>query len=511
MARKLLDAQYIRDNYEYMYLTKNLKENIYIFSTLLAGNNDIIFRNIKIGRKKTPACIIYIDGLADKSLVAHNVLFPLMIETQKIDENPGTGDQFFERVKELFVTIVEVNAKDKIIDVMDGILSGDTALLIDGIKKGLILSTKGWEGRNVSESTTESYVRGPKEAFVETLRINTSMLRRRIKHPDFVIEDMKIGKYSKTDVAIAYIKSIADDKVVQEVKKRLKKIQIDGIIDSGYIEEFIEDNPFSPFPQVAHSEKPDRIAAEILEGKVAIIVDGSPFVLTVPAVFAQFFQAGEDYYERYFLSSALRVLRIIAMMTALLFPSIYIAETTFHQEMIPTQLAISIASQREGVPFPALLEALFMEVTFEILREAGIRLPMQVGQAVSIVGGLVIGQAAVQAGLVSPAMVIVVAMTGIASFAIPAFNVAITFRLLRFIIMIAAGTLGFFGIIMVIMMVLAHMASLESFGVPYLSPITPSRTQELTDVFTRIPWWAKILRPRTIQRKNIIRQEDKRG
>ncbi|HHW58596.1 MAG TPA: spore germination protein [Clostridia bacterium] len=511
MSHKLPDFQYIRQNYQYMTLVQDLEENIYIFQVLLEENSDIVFRKINIGDKKVKAYLIYVDGMADKSLITRNILEPVMIETRKLNKTVYTSDQFFNYIKDYFLTISEVDVKDKIGDVINDLLCGETVLLIDGIEKAIILSTKGWEGRNVAESTTESYVRGPKEAFVETLRINTSMLRRRIKHPDFVIENMKIGKYSKTDVSIAYIKSIAEDKVVQEVKKRLKKVQIDGVIDSGYLEEFIEDNPFSPFPQIAHSEKPDRVSAEILEGKVAILVDGSPFALTVPAIFAQFFQAGEDYYERYFLSSALRVLRIIAMLTALLFPSIYIAETTFHQEMIPTQLAISVAAQREGVPFPALLEALFMEVTFEILREAGIRLPMQVGQAVSIVGGLVIGQAAVQAGLVSPAMVIVVALTGIASFAIPAFNIAITFRLLRFIIMIAAGTLGFFGIIMVVMMILAHMASLESFGVPYLAPMAPSKTQELSDVLIRIPWWAKILRPRTIQRKNIVRQEDTRG
>ncbi|SFE10014.1 spore germination protein KA [Thermoanaerobacter thermohydrosulfuricus] len=511
MPHKLPDPQYVKENYQYMTLSKELEENIYIFQVLLKGNNDMVFRQISIGDKKVKAFLVYVDGMVDKLLITRNILEPIMIETRKLNKIIYTNDQLFNYINEYFITTSEVNVKDKIGDIIDDLLSGETILLIDGVEKALIISTKGWEGRNIAESTTESYVRGPKKAFVETLRINTSMLRRRIKHPDFVIENMKIGKYSKTDVSIAYIKSIAEDKVVQEVKKRLKKVQIDGVIDSGYLEEFIEDNPFSPFPQIAHSEKPDRVSAEILEGKVAILVDGSPFVLTVPAIFVQFFQAGEDYYERYFLSSALRVLRIIAMLTALLFPSIYIAETTFHQEMIPTQLAISVAAQREGVPFPALLEALFMEVTFEILREAGIRLPMQVGQAVSIVGGLVIGQAAVQAGLVSPAMVIVVALTGIASFAIPAFNIAITFRLLRFIIMIAAGTLGFFGIIMVVMMILAHMASLESFGVPYLAPMAPSKTQELSDVLIRIPWWAKILRPRTIQRKNIVRQEDTRG
>ncbi|SHF08978.1 spore germination protein KA [Thermoanaerobacter uzonensis DSM 18761] len=511
MPHKLPDAQYVKENYQYITLSKELEENIYVFQVLLKGNNDIVFRQIRIGDKKVKAFLIYIDGMADKSLITRNILEPIMIETRKLNKFIYNNQQFFDYIKEYFITTSEVNTKDKFGDVVDDLLCGETILLIDGVEKALIISTKGWEGRNVTESTTESYVRGPKEAFVETLRINTSMLRRRIKHPDFVIENMKIGKYSKTDVSIAYIKSIADEKIVQEVKKRLKKVQIDGVIDSGYLEEFIEDNPFSPFPQIAHSEKPDKVTAEILEGKVAILVDGSPFALMVPAVFVQFFQAAEDYYERYFLSSALRILRIAAMFIALLFPSIYIAETTFHQEMIPTQLAISIAAQREGVPFPALLEALFMEITFEILREAGIRLPMQVGQAVSIVGGLVVGQAAVQAGLVSPAMVIVVAMTGIASFSIPAYNVAITFRLLRFIIMIAAGTLGFFGIIMVVMMILAHMASLESFGVPYLSPLIPSRTQELSDALIRIPWWAKIVRPRTVQGKNIVRQEDTRG
>lgn len=487
MPHKAANPEYIRQNYQYMMLSKDLEENIYIFQVLLKESSDVVFREFNIGDKKVKGFLMYIDGMIDKFVIDRNVLRPMMIEARKLDEVTYTKKQFFDYMKDYFITACDVKEKDKIGDILDGILEGDTAVIIDGIDKSMVISTKGWEGRNISESTTESYVRGPKEAFVETLRINTSMLRRRIKHPDFVIENLKIGKYSKTDVSIAYVKSIADDTVVQEVKKRLKKVQIDGVIDSGYLEEFIEDNPFSPFPQIAHSEKPDKVSAEILEGKVAILVDGSPFVLTVPVIFAQFFQAGEDYYERYFLASALRVLRIIAMLTALLFPSIYIAETTFHQEMIPTQLAISVAAQREGVPFPALLEALFMEVTFEILREAGIRLPMQVGQAVSIVGGLVIGQAAVQAGLVSPAMVIVVALTGIASFAIPAFNIAITFRLLRFIIMIAAGTLGFFGIIMVVMMILAHMASLESFGVPYLSPLTPSRAQELSDVLIRVP------------------------
>lgn len=511
MAKRLKNRDDIENNYEGMFLSEDIDENIDVFRTLLKASSDIVFREFSIGDKKIRGFLMYVDGMIDKFLVNRNVLEPVMIEARKIDGMAFTKKQIFEEIRDYFITASEIKEKNKIGEIVDSILEGETALILDGTDKAIIISTRGWVGRSVSESTTEAYVRGPKEAFVETLRINTSMLRRRIKHPDFIIESMKIGKYSKTDVAIAYIKSIAEDTIVEEVKKRLGKIKIDGIIDSEYLEEFIEDNPFSPFPQVEHSEKPDRVAAEILEGRVAILADGSPFALVAPAVFAQFFQSAEDYYERYFMSSALRILRIAAMFMSLLLPSIYVAATTFHQEMIPTPLAISIAAQREGVPFPALLEALFMEFFFEILREAGVRLPLQVGQAVSIVGALVIGQAAVQAGLVSAAMVIVVAMTGVASFSIPAFSVAITFRLLRFVMMIAAGTLGFFGIIMVLMILLAHMASLESFGVPYLAPIAPGRVVELGDVFIRIPWWAKILRPRAITNKNIVRQKDIKG
>lgn len=511
MAKKLKNHDYVEKNYEEMSLFKDIDENIDVFRILLKISSDIVFREFGIGNKKIRGFLMYVDGMIDKHIVNKNVLEPAMIEARKFDGMPFTKKQIFEAIRDHFVTASDIKEKAKIGEIIDSVLEGETALILDGIDKAIIISTRGWVGRSITESNTEAYVRGPKEAFVETLRINTSMLRRRIKHPDFIIESMKIGKYSKTDVAIAYIKSIAEDTVVDEVKKRLKKIEIDGIIDSGYLEEFIEDNPFSPFPQVEHSEKPDKISAGILEGRVAILADGSPFVLVVPVVFAQFFQSAEDYYERYFLSSFLRVLRTAAMFISLLLPSIYVAATTFHQEMIPTPLAISIAAQREGVPFPALVEALFMEFFFEILREAGIRLPMQVGQAVSIVGALVIGQAAVQAGLVSAATVIVVAMTGIASFSIPAFNVAITFRILRFIMIVIAGTLGFFGIIMALMMILGHMASLESFGVPYLAPIVPGRVQELSDVFVRAPWWAKILRPRTITNKNVVRQKDTRG
>lgn len=497
----------IKDQYKEMPLFDNIDKNLDVFRTLLKVSSDIIIREFSIGDKKIRAFIVNVDGMVDKVVVNDNIMQPIMIETKKVHSDILTKKQVYESIRNYFITAADIQEKTKLGEIIDSILSGDTALIIDGMEKSIIISTRGWTGRSVTEPTSEATVRGPKEGFVETLRLNTTMLRRRIKNPNFIIEGMKIGKYTKTDVAIAYIKDVAKDEVISEVKKRLNKINIGGIIDSGYLEEFIEDNPFSPFPQIEHSERPDKVTAEILEGRVAILSDGSPFALMVPTIFVQFLQSSEDYYERYIISSFLRILRLVAMFISLLLPSVYVAAVTYHQEMIPSPLAISVAAQREGVPFPALVEAFFMEFFFEMLREAGIRLPMQVGQAVSIVGALVIGQAAVQAGLVSSAMVIVVAMTGIASFSIPAFNVAITFRLLRFVMLLAAGTLGFFGIIMVLMMILAHMASLESFGVPYLSPLAPGNLREFDDVFIRIPWWAKIFRPVWISGRNKKRQK----
>jgi spore germination protein KA len=278
------------------------------------------------------------------------------------------------------------------------------------------------------------------------------------------------------------------------------------VLESGYLEEFIEDNPYSPFPQVVHTERPDRVTASLLEGRVAILTDGTPFALIVPAEFITLMQSPEDYYERYMVATAIRWLRYIGFAMSLLLPSLYIAITTFHQEMIPTRLLISLAAAREGVPFPALVEALMMEFTFEALREAGIRLPRAVGQAVSIVGALVIGQAAVQAGIVSPLMVIVVAITGIASFMNPAFNIALTMRLMRFPLMLLAATLGLFGVMVGILAILIHLAGLRSFGVPYLSSLAPLHTKDLKDVAVRAPWWAMDNRPAETAKLNRRRQ-----
>ncbi|WAH44657.1 spore germination protein [Alicyclobacillus fastidiosus] len=280
---------------------------------------------------------------------------------------------------------------------------------------------------------------------------------------------------------------------------------MDGVLETGYIEDFIEDKPYSPFPTVQNTERPDVVAASLLEGKVAILVDGTPFALIVPLTLMSALNANEDYYERSFVSTAIRWVRFVFVHIALLLPSIYVALVSYQQEMVPTTFLLSIAAAQEATPFPAIVEAFGMEFMFEGLREAGVRLPKAVGSAISIVGALVIGQAAVQAGIVSAPMVIVVATTGIATFTIPRFNVGIAIRLLRFPMLLLAGMFGFYGITIGMLGILVHLTTLRSFGVPYFAPLAPLTAHGLKDVFIRAPWWAMIRRPNTAESTNSVR------
>lgn len=348
-------------------------------------------------------------------------------------------------------------------------------------------------------------VRGPKDGFTENIEVNTSLIRRRIKSPELRLELFTIGTQTKTKILISYLEGVAKEEIINEVRKRLGRIKIDGVLESGYIEELIEDNPLSPFPQLEHTERPDKVAGAILEGRVAILVDTSPHVLIAPTIFFQFIQSPEDYYERYLIATLTRFIRILAYLISVTLPALYIAFTSYHQEMIPTTLALSIAASREGVPFPSIGEAFIMEGTFEILREAGLRLPKQAGQAVSIVGGIVIGQAAVQAGIVSQAMVIVVALTGISSFAIPAFNAAAAGRLMRFPLMLMASVFGLPGILAGLSIIIIHLNSLRSFGVGYMEPLVSSDKNKFRRLVMRYPWWAMNNLPNYIARRGFRR------
>lgn len=485
-------------------ISEDLNENIVNIKKVMGNSSDILVREFTISSGiEVKAAVIAMKGLSKKDLINEQVLFSLMFDIRFKDTN--NVNDLFEKIKQNGMPNAYVSEEVNIVNIINELITGNSALLLNGIGKALVVGSKGWKERQITEPITENVVRGPRDGFTENIESNIALIRRRIKSPDLRVDSFEVGTKTKTSLYVVYLNGIAKEEVVNEVKKRLKRIEIDGILESGYIEELIEDNPFSPFPMIEHSERPDKVSASILEGRVAILVDTTPFVLMVPTVFLQFMQSADDYYERYLIGSLTRSVRIVAYFISVILPALYIALTSFHQEMIPTPLALSLAASREGVPFPSIGEALIMEATFEILREAGLRLPQQTGQAVSIVGGLVIGQAAVQAGIVSQAMVIIVALTGISSFAIPAFNAAGSGRLLRFPLMILASFLGLPGILAGLSIIMIHMSGLRSFGASYLEPFVGADSTAFKDTVIRNPWWSMLHRPGFIARKRMMR------
>jgi spore germination protein KA len=398
----------------------------------------------------------------------------------------------------------------EILDVLDFnkavkyILSGYSILFINGCNTALAINTSVKIGRNIEEAYTEVSIRGPRQGFVENIHTNISLVRKIINSQNLVFEYFQIGEETHTDISIAYIKGIANERIVEEVKKRLNNIHIDAILESGYIEQLIEDNPLSPFATVGNSEKPDKVAAKILEGRIAIFCNGTPFVLTVPYLFIEALQASEDYYSRPILSTIIRIIRVLAFLIALVLPAFYVAITTYHQEMIPTILIMSFAASREGIPFPIFLEMLISETIFMLVRESGLRMPRAIGAAVSIVGTLVIGQTAVEAGLIGAPMVIVTSLTAITSFIItPLYDSVIVFRI---ILIFLSGALGIYGIFLGLFCMLAHMCSLKCFETPYMSPLGPFSINGLKDSFIRSPLWLMNKRPSSITWKNSNRQ-----
>ena len=473
-----------------------LEQNIYVNEELLKqvfeNCSDIVFRPILVNGQ-TKMLLIYIDGLVDTKTLDQVVLKPMMYEGMPngLKSVDSIGDIMHDRL----IAVSQIKTVSKVREVIDEIMKANIVVLTYGENQALVADLKGFEKRSIEEPSAEISVRGPRDGFTETLRVNTSLIRRRIRSPRLKMEPYTIGDLSQTDVVIAYIEGIAPDSVLEEVRQRVERINIDGVLESAFIEEFIEDQPFSPFPQIQNTERPDAVCASLLEGKIAILVDNTPFVLIVPMTFWTGLQAAEDYYERSIYTTFVRWIRFILINVSLFLPSLYVAITTFHPKLIPTNLLISIASARESIPFPAVIEALMMEFLFEGLREAGVRLPKPIGSAVSIVGALVIGQAAVQAGIISAPLVIVVATTGIASFAFPRYNLGTAYRMLRFPMLLLAGMLGLYGIAISTIAIVIHLTNIRSFGIPYLSPVAPQITRDLKDVLLRTPRWNMTRRP----------------
>ncbi len=472
-----------KNSTEPVYLGAQFQEQMGWLKNALKQCSDVHFHHLTTNGIRLG--IVYLQGMIDQALFEETILKPILA-----DGFASSKAEFFYKLLDLKqISAMSSTVQTDMSKAVQSVLDGNVLVVVDGESRMLAFPVMSFDKRAVSEPANENVIRGPRESFVEDISTNLTLIRRRIKTPSLKMEQLLVGKLTQTKVVISYIEGVCKQELIDEVKQCLSQIQMDAILDSSYLEECIEDHPFSPFPQIEKTERPDVAAAALLQGRVVIFVDGTPIPIIMPVNFYMFLQSAEDYYQRYFSASWIRWIRMAFLLTSLIFPSVYIAVTTFHPEMIPTSLLISVASARDNVPFPAFVEAFMMEMAFEGLREAGIRTPKAIGQAISILGALVIGQAAVQAGIISAPMVIIVSLTGIANFIIPHYDLAFTIRFLRFPVMFLAASFGIFGLTVGMLLIYIHMVSLRSFGMPYLAPTAPLRVQNLKDVFIRAPWW----------------------
>ncbi|CAH1219186.1 hypothetical protein PAECIP111893_04511 [Paenibacillus plantiphilus] len=489
--------------------TGDLVSDLKLLQKCCERHSDTRIRELHIGHTDVRAAIVFIEGLSNNSEIQNNIIRPLMsnfAERYEGDASYAEGTVSGSFLINNVLSVSEWAAQSRVQEVMTAVLAGSTALLIAGSKEALILGTTKGKARSLEEPVSEAVVRGARIGFTELLSDNIAILRQQGKCDELCIERFVVGKRVKKDLVIAYMEEIANPQLVEEVKRRIAGIDMDMVHESGYVEQLIEDSYLSPFPQLQSTERPDRVMAALVEGRVGILLDGTPFALIAPVTFSMLLQSPEDYAERWISGTLFRLLRLLAALNSLLVPALYISFISFHPGLIPTKLAMSILGTREGVPFSSLVEALIMEVSIEILREAGLRLPKPIGPAMGIVGGLVIGEAAVQAGIVSPILVIVVAVTAISSFAIPQYNAGITLRMLRFIAMFCSAVLGLYGVVLFFLLLCSHMVKLKSFGVPYASPASSIRISDWKDFFIRAPIPFMKSRPKLLHTKNTKRK-----
>lgn len=483
----------------------DLNQNKRLLQEIFQNCNDVAFQELWIGPAKKRGIILYQQGLVDKKLLDETVLRPLLTKKEAWPTPPT-----LDFLSKSLIYVGGQKVTTEVSKVVDEILSGQTALLIEGAHQALLIDVKGWEKRSIQEPSTEVIFRGPKEGFIETIETNIAMVRKRIRDPRLKLLYYPIGRRSKTKVALAYIEGLTSPSLIREAQNRLERIDLDLILDSGYIEQMIEDKWASLFPQLQVTERPDETAAGLAEGRIAIFTDNSPGVLLAPATITSLMHSADDYYSRWLSGSFVRSFRFFAAVFSIILPGLYIALTSFHPELLPTQLTLVIASSRKGVPLPAFMEAFLLEAFIELIREAGLRLPGNLGQAVSIVGGLIIGQATVSAGLVAPLMLAVVGLTAISNFSIPNFDAAQAIRMIRFMIMILATIFGLYGVSIGVILVLVHLSLLKSFGFSYLSPWSPLEPRDLKDALIRLPWPFLRERPRFLGPQNLNRQDDER-
>ncbi|WP_130860838.1 spore germination protein [Gracilibacillus phocaeensis] len=433
----------------------------------------------------TPCVISYLKTMADPKILNESIL-------------PGLKNadlHSLEKIKEA-ITVENISITDQAEKIKEKVLQGYVVIqMTENDNQVLLIPASTKVGRKVSIPEIEFSVVGPKEAFVESLDKNMNLIRKRVPLPELTVKEISIGKLTNTRVAVVYIDGIANEININTVMQRLKEIDYDQMIDSSYITQMIADNSNSPFPQLLDTERPDRMTEALVEGKIAILVDGSPHALTCPTTIVEFFSASDDYFMPWHLATVFRLIRLFAVLFSVLSTSLYVAILTHHHEMIPEELLATIISSRADIPFPPILEVIILELTIELLREAGARLPTKIGQTIGIVGGIVIGTAAVDAGLTSNVLLIIVALSALASFTTPVYQISNTIRLVRFPFIIGAQLWGLIGVSMVMALFIGHLIKLQSIGTPFFAPIYPLRFTDLKDAFIRLPFNKQTQRP----------------
>ena len=483
-------------------LVNSLDENINAIKNIFVNDITIIYRELFIGTHTETRCmLIYIDGMANSQIINENIIKPILLSEISHINGSTLTDILMQKI-----LLTGDNKKiTNVDDIINGIIYGKTMLFIDGFAEVISMDTIGWQTRDISEPQSETIIRGPREGFTESMNLNLSLLRRRVINPNLKLKFITMGKQTKTQICVCYIEGIAQELILEELMKRLTNIDIDGILDSGYIEELIKDAPYSPFRTIINTERPDVVAGKLLEGRFAVMCDGSPVVLTLPSIFVEVFQSNEDYYDNFIYSSFVRSLRFLCFFLGTSFSAVYVAIVTFHQELIPTPLLIGLYSARKGAPFPSIVEAFGMMIVFEILREAGLRMPKHIGGALTIVGTLVLGDAAVNARIVSAPIVIITSLTGLASIMLPQ---VLGIVVIRIIFLLLSSILGLYGYVLGVMALGLHMMSIRSFGIPYMLNVPAFSTQDVKDTVIRAPWWSMSLRPKMFS-KNKKRMKKK--
>jgi hypothetical protein len=473
--------------------SKDLQRNKKYIQTIFKNCADIFYREINIiNDNRYNAVCIYI-----KDMIPEEALYDALDKLA----SPPSNYEYMSDIKEFCKSAMGIDEKDVIDDlnkIIEAIVEGELVIFINGIDRGFTVDIKKPPARAIEQPSTENVVRGSREGFIESNSTNICLIRKKIKTPNLKVEGFKIGKQTNTNVSILYMENIANNKIVEEVRKRLNKIDIDSILGANYIEEYIEDNPFSIFPTMFKTEKPDVACGKLLEGRVIIIIDTIPVVLSAPTVFMEFFISPDDYYLRFYVATLNRLVRLISFSMSIALPSAFVSLVTFHNELLPASLAISVIRARSNIPFTPMFEALFMLTTYLILQEADVRMPKTMGQSVSVVGGLVLGQAAITSGIVSAHMIIVVAFSAVSALAVPTPELQMPLAFVRFGLLILGGLGGMVGLTCGLIFIIIHLLSLRSFGVPYFAPLGPLKPKELIDTFFRAPLWAMKKRPKTI-------------